>query len=132
MSLAPLLAAPLAIQVHAFAAIGAFVLGVWQMVAPKGGIRHRRLGVVWAMLMLVVAISSFFIHDIRLVGPFGPIHLLSLLVLVQVPRAVLAARRLDIAHHEAIMTRTFLFALVLAGAFTFLPGRIMHAVAFGG
>jgi uncharacterized membrane protein len=29
------------------------------------------------------------------------------------------------------MTGLFMGALVIAGVFTFLPGRIMHAVAFG-
>jgi uncharacterized membrane protein len=29
------------------------------------------------------------------------------------------------------MTSIFLGALVIAGAFTFLPGRIVHAVVFG-
>jgi uncharacterized membrane protein len=29
------------------------------------------------------------------------------------------------------MTSLFMGALVIAGVFTFLPGRIMHAVAFG-
>ncbi len=29
------------------------------------------------------------------------------------------------------MATLFIGALVIAGAFTFLPGRIMHAVAFG-
>jgi uncharacterized membrane protein len=36
MSLAPLLSAPLVIQVHAFAAMAAFVLGVVQLAAPRG------------------------------------------------------------------------------------------------
>jgi uncharacterized membrane protein len=29
------------------------------------------------------------------------------------------------------MMRLFIGALVIAGVFTFLPGRIMHAVVFG-
>jgi uncharacterized membrane protein len=29
------------------------------------------------------------------------------------------------------MTLMFIGALVIAGAFTFMPGRIMHQVAFG-
>ena len=36
MTLAPLLSASPAIQIHAFAAIAAFVLGVVQLSAPKG------------------------------------------------------------------------------------------------
>ena len=32
--------------------------------------------------------SSFWIHQIRLVGPFSPIHLLSIFALVMLPLAV--------------------------------------------
>ena len=131
MSLAPLLAASPIIQVHAFAAIAAFVLGAIQMVAPKGTLPHRRLGWVWAVLMLTIAGSSLFIHTIRKWGPFSPIHLLSLLVLVQIPMALWFARNHRIAGHSRTMTSLFVFALIIAGGFTFYPGRIMHQVVFG-
>jgi uncharacterized membrane protein len=44
MSLTPLLNAAPHIQVHAFAAIAAFALGVVQLAAPKGTLPHRALG----------------------------------------------------------------------------------------
>ena len=131
MTLAPLLDAPAVIQIHAFAAIAAFAIGVVQLAAPKGTIPHRLIGWSWAMLMLTVAISSLFIHTIRLWGPWSPIHLLSILVLVTLPLAVRHARRHDVRRHRNAMTALFIGALVIAGVFTFLPGRIMHAVAFG-
>jgi len=34
--------------------------------------------------------------------------------------------------HRKAMTSIFLGALVVAGAFTFLPGRIMYKLVFGG
>jgi uncharacterized membrane protein len=40
--------------------------------------------------MVVVAASSFWIHEIRLLGPWSPIHLLSIMVLVLLPVAVVA------------------------------------------
>ena len=43
MTLVPLLAAPLVIVVHAFAAMAAFALGLVQLLAPKGTLPHRRL-----------------------------------------------------------------------------------------
>jgi uncharacterized membrane protein len=46
--------------------------------------------------------------------------------------AVIAARRVEIARHRFIMGSLFFSALVVAGAFTFLPGRIMSKVLFGG
>jgi uncharacterized membrane protein len=132
MSLAPLLNASPIIQIHAFAAMGAFALGAVQLAAPKGTIPQRTMGWVWAALMLTVAVSSFWIHDIRMFGPFSAIHLLSILTLVTLPLAVLAARRHHVQTHRKAMTSIFIGALVIAGFFTFMPGRIMYRVAFGG
>jgi uncharacterized membrane protein len=131
MSLVPLLDAAAAIPLHAFAAMSAFVLGVIQLAAPKGTLPHRTLGWFWVSLMMAVAISSFWIHEIRLVGPWSPIHLLSIFVLITVPLAVWKAHRHQVADHRRIMISIFSGALVIAGLFTLLPGRIMHAVVFG-
>ena len=131
MTLAPLLDAPSVIQIHAFAAITAFAVGLVQLTAPKGTTSHRLIGWSWAMPMLAVAISSLFIHQIRLWGPWSPIHLLSILVLVTLPLAVRHARRHNVRQHRTAMLMLFTGALVIAGVFTFLPGRIMHAVASG-
>jgi uncharacterized membrane protein len=131
MSLAPLLDAAPAIPVHAFAAMAAFGLGVVQLAAPKGTLPHRTIGWIWAVLMLAVAVSSFWIHQIRLVGPWSPIHLLSIFVLVTVPLGVWRAHRHRVRDHRRIMIFVFLGGLMVAGLFTLLPGRIMHAVVFG-
>jgi len=131
ISLAPLLDAAPAIPPHALAAMAAFVLGVVQFAAPKGTLPHRTIGAVWVGLMAVVAISSFWIHQLRLVGPWSPIHLLSIFVLITVPLAVWKAHRHQVADHRRIMISIFSGALVIAGLFTLLPGRIMHAVVFG-
>src|SRR5215471_4971100 len=117
MSLAPLLDAAPAIPLHAFAAMAAFALGVVQFAAPKGTLPHRTLGWIWVTLMLVVALSSFWIHGMRLVGPFGPIHLLSILTLVMVPLAVWKAHNHDVGAHRRIMISLFLGALLVAGLF---------------
>jgi uncharacterized membrane protein len=133
MNLAPLLNAPIAIQLHAFAAMAAFLLGLLQFAAAKGTLPHRTLGWIWVALMLVVAISSFWIQGkgARLVGPWGPIHLLSIVVLTLLPIALLFAHRHNARGHAKTMVSLFVGALVIAGAFTFAPGRIMHALAFG-
>jgi uncharacterized membrane protein len=131
MTLRPLLDAPLVIQLHAFAAMSAFALGVVQLAAPKGTLPHRTVGWVWVALMVTVSISAFFIHQIRSWGPWSPIHLLAIFTLVMLPLAVWPARHHAVAHHRNAMIGIFTGALVVAGALTFLPGRIMHAVAFG-
>jgi uncharacterized membrane protein len=82
-------------------------------------------------LMAAVAISSFWIHQIRLVGPWSPIHLLSIFTLVTLPLGVWMAHRHRVVDHRRIMISIFTGALVIAGLFTLVPGRIMHAVVFG-
>jgi uncharacterized membrane protein len=131
MSLTPLLEASGTIPLHAFAAMAAFALGIVQFAAPKGTLPHRTVGWIWVGLMAVVAASSFWIHEIRLLGPWSPIHLLSIFTLIVLPIAVWRARRHRVADHRRIMIMIFVGALIIAGLFTFLPGRIMHAVVFG-
>jgi uncharacterized membrane protein len=131
MTLAPMLDASPAIQAHAFAAMAAFALGVVQLAAPKGTLPHRTVGWIWVALMVVVAVSSAFIHGMRLWGPFSPIHVLSVLTLIVLPVAVWRAHRHDVRNHRNAMLGLFLGALTIAGLLTFLPGRIMHAVAVG-
>jgi uncharacterized membrane protein len=131
MSLAPLLNAGPVIQIHAFAAMAAFALGIVQLTAPKGTLPHRTIGWIWVILMALIALSSFFINEINLIGPFSPIHLLSIFTPVMLPLAVAHARHHQVQKHRKAMTSIFVGALVIAGAFTFLPSRIMHAVVLG-
>ena len=81
--------------------------------------------------MAIVAGSSFWIHQIRLVGPWSPIHLLSIFTLLMLPLGRLAGAPPRVADHRRIMILLFTGALVVAGLFTLVPGRIMHAVIFG-
>ena len=131
MSLEPLLQAEPVIRVHAFAAMAAFLLGSIQLLAPKGTLPHRVVGWTWVGLMLAVALSAFFIHQIRLWGAWSPIHLLAILTLVMLPLGVLRAHRHDVTAHRRTMLGLFLGGLVIAGIFTFVPGRIMYHVVFG-
>lgn len=131
MTLDPLLSAPLAIQVHAVAALGALGLGAVVLFRSKGTPAHRLMGRVWVGLMLVVATSAWFINEMRIVGPFGPIHLFALFTYVGVTRGILLIRRGDIAGHRAEMQGLYFFSLILAGCFTLLPGRRMAQVLFG-
>jgi len=131
MSLEPLNSASATIQVHAWAAILALLFGVVMLVRAKGTVVHRRLGRYWLVAMLVTVISSFFIHELRIWGPWSPIHVLSLITLVLMLRAWVAIRQRKVALHADLMKSAFYNALLLATFFTFLPGRIMHEVVFG-
>ena len=132
MSLAPLLTADLAIQIHALAASAAFFIGAVVLWRRKGTRLHKILGRLWVGLMLVVATSALFINETPLIGPFGPIHILVIVTYVGIGQGLwfVLVRRNVVAHRMA-MQSVYVGALLLAGAFTFLPGRRMHAMAFG-
>jgi len=57
MTWQPMLVAPVAVQIHAAAAVAAFMLGLLQFAAAKGTPPHRLLG--WVLVGLMVALSSF-------------------------------------------------------------------------
>lgn len=130
MTFAPLLQAAQPIPFHGIGALGALAVGAVQFVLPKGTRSHRVIGWLWVGGMAAVAVTSFFINEIRLIGPFSPIHLLSVLVLVGLVQAIRAARSGQIAAHQRHMRNLFFYALIVAGVFTLLPGRIMHDVVF--
>ena len=72
----------------------AAMLGTYLIFRAKGTATHRLPGKIYMTLMLITALASLFIP--AAVGPqfmshFGWIHLLSLLVLVSMPRAYYAA-----------------------------------------
>lgn len=122
--------APLVVRIHLIAALGAFGVATLQIFGPKGTLPHRTLGWIWVVFMATVAISSFFIHAINPQG-FSLIHLLSVLTLIGLPMLVLAARRHDVKAHRRHAINLYLGALVGAGIFTFLPGRLMWRIFFG-
>jgi len=121
---------PWVIQLHIAAALAALLLGTVQLVGIKGTGVHRLIGWSWVVAMFTVAVSSLFIRQIN-PGSFSLIHLLSGWTLIALPMALFAVRRGRIASHARGMTWTFIGGLIVAGAFTFLPGRLMWAVFFG-
>ena len=128
-----LLTSPPAIQIHVAAALTALAIGIVLLIGVKGNRLHRTLGWTWVLAMATTAVSSFFIHRLNPGGPggFSLIHLLSGWTVIALPMAVHAARRHRIADHRRAMTGMFVGGLIVAGAFTLLPGRLMWAIFFG-
>jgi uncharacterized membrane protein len=130
MTLEPLFNAPIAIQIHVLAVTPAALLGAYILIRQKGTPWHRLLGKIWLGLMVLAALSSFFIHRLDMFHGFSPIHLLSVYVLIGSWRAIVAARSHDIRTHKRIVTSLYLGGIIGAGLFTLLPGRIMNKVIF--
>ena len=80
--------------------------------------------------MVVLCITSFFIHTLKVWGLFSPIHLLSIIVLYTIYMAITAARMGNIKKHQLSMKFLYFLALIVTGVFTFMPGRIMNQALF--
>jgi len=99
---------------------------------PKGTLIHRCLGYFWMAAMVIVALTSFFITSLHWFGPFGPIHILSVLVLWSIFQSIRFARAGQIKRHMSSLIQLYVLGLIITGGFTLLPGRVMHQVVFGG
>lgn len=130
MDATALTTASLAIQIHAGAAMLSFLLGTLVLLLKKGTRLHKAMGRAWVALMVTVALSSFLITEVRMFGPYSFIHALSVFTLAGLVQAIRAIRRGDVKAHRATMTGLYGGALILAGAFTLVPGRRMHQVLF--
>lgn len=120
---------PLAIWLHLATVVPAVPLGAWLLWRKrKGDFAHRLGGRVWALMMVVTAIDSFWVRTMT--GGIGPIHLFSVLVLVQVPRAIWFARSGQIDRHLKAMRGTY-FGLIAAGVVAMAPGRMLWTLLFG-
>ena len=116
------------ITLHVVAAVLTFIVGLVVLWRRKGGYSHRITGRVWVVLMFTVAFSSLFISEIKMIGRFSPIHALSLYVMIALVWALYAARTGDIERHQSLMKNQFIFGTLIAGAFTFLPHRLLAHV----
>ena len=120
----------LAVILHVSTVLPAVPLGAWLMLTRKGTPRHKHLGKLWVVLMVLTALSALFIRGLS-GGGFSPIHLFVPLTLHGAWKAIATARRGDIAAHKKSLTSMYLGALVIPGIFAFLPGRLMGVGLFG-
>lgn len=91
---------------------------------------HKWLGYAWVLAMGATALSSFGILGRNFIGPFSPIHFLSVFTLWGLWQGVNAARHRRIAKHQKEMKDLYFWAIGVAGLLTFLPGRRMSIVFF--
>ena len=125
-----LVEAPALLKLHLGGALCAFGIGTALMSGVKGRGLHKRLGYAWVVAMAVTAVSSFFLTGLN-GNQFSWIHGLSAWMVIGLPMGLAAARRKNIASHRKQMTGMFTGGLLVAGLFTFLPGRLMWSIFFG-
>lgn len=119
---------------HLATVVPAFGIGAFQLLRRKGTPSHKLLGKIYMVLMLATALITLAMP--AQVGPqflnhFGFIHTFSFLALFSVPIAYFAARRGDIRVHRAAMISLYVGGILIAGAFAFSPGRMLHEWLFG-
>lgn len=124
------------IALHLAAALGALATGPVALWARLGARQrpalHRTFGTAWVALMLVTALSALFIRDRHLpnIAGFTPIHLLVPLTLGSLVLAFRHLARGNIAAHAKTMRALYLYACVVAGAFTLLPQRLLGRIVW--
>ncbi len=115
--------------IHLATVLLAFTLGTFLLFQKKGTALHRLIGKYFMVLMLVTAIVALFMPaqvGQKFLGHFGFIHLFCLLVFYSVPSAYFAVRKGNIVKHKTNLIGVYVGGILIAGAFAFMPGRLLH------
>jgi uncharacterized membrane protein len=118
---------------HLLTVVPCIFLGGYLLAARKGGPIHRKLGGLYMLLMTLTALIALFIPagvGPRFLNHFGYLHLLSAIVLWTVPTALLAVKKGKIKEHQRKMIILYFSGIIIAGGFTFFPGRFLRELFF--
>jgi uncharacterized membrane protein len=115
--------------IHLATVAPAVFIGIAQLLMPKGTRAHKVMGWIWVLAMLVAAVSSFWIMEIRKGAGWSIIHLLSAWVLISLGAAIWHVRHGNVRAHKRFMIGT-LFGLAGAGLGALAPGRFLSILIF--
>lgn len=121
------------LYIHLATVIPCFLLGTFLLLVKKGTNRHKQLGRIYMFLMMITASITLFMPaqvGPQLLNHFGWIHSFSILTLYTVPTAYLAIRNGNVKVHKRKMILLYFGAIIIAGGFTFFPGRFLHELFF--
>ena len=119
----------LPVLIHVATVLPCIPLGLYILLARKGTPRHRMLGKIWLLLMLITATSAIFIQS---TGGFSPIHIFIPITFHAAWKTIATARKGDIAGHKKHLVLTYLTALMIPGIAAFaIPGRLMNVLLLG-
>lgn len=119
---------------HLLTVLPCVIIGGILLIIKKGTKSHKSFGRIYMILMLFTAFITLFMPakvGATVLNHFGWIHLFSFLTIWTVPTAYLAIKKGNIKAHKRKMILLYFGAIVIAGAFTFSPGRYLHEVFFG-
>lgn len=122
--------ASLAIQIHMLVAIAAVALGAVLLARRKGTSSHKMMGRIFGVLMIVTATSAIFIRNLNQ-GSFSWIHIFVPITFIGLWQIISTVRRGDIKKHRRHVLNLYFGALMIPGAFAFMPGRTMWMLFFG-
>ena len=111
----------LAITLHVATVLPAVPLGAYLIVSRKGDARHKLLGKIWIALMVTTAIAITFVRGGT---DFSWIHIFVPYTLLGAWQVYSTAKAGKIAEHRKHITQMYLGALIIPGAFAFLPSRM--------
>jgi uncharacterized membrane protein len=119
--------------IHLATVVPCFIIGTILLIIKKGTQFHKNFGKIYMILMMLTGIITLFMP--AMVGPrflnhFGYIHLFSFLTLYTIPTAYWAIRKGNIKTHKQKMITLYFGAILIAGGFTFFPGRYLHELFF--
>lgn len=132
MTLTPYLDASAYIQVHVITALLALTLGPFALYGRKRDHTHKIVGYIWISVMVITALTSFWIREFSATQGFSPVHLLSIFSLATVVYATHAAIRKNIIAHKRALTNLYYMGTWGAFIVNFLPGRLIPTVFFDG
>jgi len=119
---------------HLATVLPCFVIGTILLLIKKGTPFHKMSGRVYMVLMLITAVITLFMPaevGPRFLNHFGWIHSFSFLALYTVPTAYFAIKKGKVKSHKRKMILLYFGSIIIAGSFTFMPGRYLHSVFFG-
>jgi|CXWL01.1.fsa_nt_gi uncharacterized membrane protein len=114
---------------HLLTVLPALLIGAVVMVQRKGTTAHIVLGRAYMLLMLTTAILSFWVRGLN-GESLSPIHALSAWSIVSVIAGWWAIRTGRRRLHRNFMIGLYA-GVVIAGAFTLLPGRALGRLLWG-
>ena len=119
---------------HLVTVVPCIFLGAYVLLTKKGTALHRFLGKIYMVLMLITGLITLFMPALvgpQFLGHFGWIHLFSFLTIYTVPTAYTAIRKGNVRAHKRKMVLLYIGAILIAGGFTFAPGRYLNELFFG-